>query len=296
MGRILEVLRQPEAQRAWPKPPAATPRPFRPETEASQAADAEIPFIEVGGLPQHPATAAPAAMPLEAREPFQVRFQPVAPATPQPLPARFCENLIAFHQPGHRISEQYRSVLCAITEQAPAGSPQVLLFTAPSPRAGTTTVLLNLAVTYARQNIGQIALVDTHFGRPAVAQRLGLSEAPGLQEVFAGTSCLAEALRETSLPNLFALTAGAALQAETAVLATETMRQVLRELRARFQWVFVDAPAWAGRPEVIALGSACDAVYLVTPQNHEGAAEGLDMLRLMPRHGTPLRGRIVTLQ
>jgi len=151
-------------------------------------------------------------------------------------------------------------------------------------------------VSFARQNTGRIALVDTNFHRPAVAERLGLSPSPGLQEVLSGLSCLNDAVRETPQPNLFALTAGLALRGETALLGGEAMRQILRELRGRFHWVFVDAPAWAGRPEVLALGAACDAVYLVVPQELADSPDARDVHRLMPRHGTPLRGRIVTQQ
>ncbi len=304
MARVLEVLRQTETRREWPTPPAAVPRPFRPEAEpVSPAGDDEsVPFIEVGGPrpvapPAEPCAARPARAAEEihaADNPLQVRFQPLPPTFAPPLPARFMPELVAFHQPAHRVSEQYRRVFCDITAQSPAASPQVLLFTSPRPRAGTTTVLLNLAVTYARQGTGQLALVDTHFQRPAVAERLGLAPAPGLQELLAGQTCLGDAVRETSQTNLFALTAGAALGGETALLGGETMRQLLRELRGRFHWVFVDAPSWAGRPEVVALGAACDAVYLVVPHGQDGAAEGHDMLRLLRRHGAPLRGLIFT--
>lgn len=297
MARVLEVLRQTNARREWPTPPVAAPRPFRPDMENGLAEDADVPFVEVGGPRAAPAPlqAAKISEAPTASHFLQVQFQPLPTVLAPPTPVHIAPEIVAFHQPAHRISEQYRRVLCEIGASAPAESPQVLLFTSPAPRTGTTTVLLNLAVTYARQATGRLVLVDTNFQRPAVAERLGLAPAPGLQEVLAGQSNLDEAVRESSQANLHVLTAGAALRGETALLGGEPMRQVLRELRGRYHWVFVDAPAWAGRPEVIALSSACDAVYLVVPHAHLATPEMHEAHRLLPRHGTPLRGRIVTL-
>lgn len=302
MARVLEVLRQTDARHDWPAPPVAAPRPFRPDAESVPAEETDVPFIEVGGPRTPPPPAPPAQAPEVAPAPaatgfLQVQFQPLPAvlAPSAPAPARIAPEVVAFHQPAHRVSEQYRRILCELGAQAVADAPQVLLFTAPAPRAGTTTVLLNLAVTYARQAIGQLVLVDTNFQRPAVAERLGLAPAPGLQEVLAGLTPVNEAVREAGHANLHVLTAGTALHGETALLGGEPMRQVLRELRGRFHWVFVDAPAWAGRPEVVALSAACDAVYLVAPHAHAATAEMQEVSRLLPRHGTPLRGRIVTL-
>lgn len=300
MARVLEILKQNEAPRDWPTSPVASPRPFRPDPEPAtlMEEDANVPFVEVGG-PRVVATAVPSpvmASPSAAEGHLQVQFQPLSAVLTSPSPAGLASEVVAYHQPGHRVSEQYRRVLCEIAVQAPAEARQVLLFTSPQPCAGTTTVLLNLAVSYARQNTGRIALVDTNFHRPAIAERLGLSPSPGLQEVLSGLRCVNDAVRETPQPNLFALTAGLALRGETALLGGEAMRQILRDLRGRFQWVFVDAPAWADRPEVLALGAACDGVYLVVPQAQADSPEARDVHRLMPLHGTPLRGRIVTQQ
>ena len=60
-----------------------------------------------------------------------------------------------------------------------------LLFAGAADDVGTSTVLLNLAVTLARQE-ATVTVVDAHLARPALADRLGLPPAPGLREVLAG--------------------------------------------------------------------------------------------------------------
>ena len=72
------------------------------------------------------------------------------------------------------------------------------------------------------------------------------------------------------------------------------MRSVLRHLRDRFDLVLVDAAPWDGRPEVVTLGSFCDAVYLVLRQNDAETPLVQELRQLIPQQGSRLRGCILT--
>jgi Mrp family chromosome partitioning ATPase len=225
-----------------------------------------------------------------------VTFQPW-PLEPPPLAPpgqRFSKDLLAFHCPEHPVSGQYRSLLQSLVGPQAAGRAQVLLFSAAGAGAGTTTALLNLAISAVREGNLRVVVVDADMRRPAVAERLGLTAAPGLQEVLAGKVSLQRAVQGTGLVNLWALTAGENSPGGGARLAGEAMRSVLRHLRGRFDLVLVDAPPWDGRPEVVALGSFCDTVYLVVRQDLAQTAAVQDLLELIPQQGSRLRGCILT--
>ena len=130
--------------------------------------------------------------------------------------------------------------------------------------------------------------------RPAIAKRLGLPLAPGLHEVLAGTTSLQRALQETGQLNLQALTAGEMTAPGSSRLAGEAMRSVLRHLRSRFDLALVDTLPWDGRPDVVALGSYCDSVYLVVRQADAQKPEITELLQLIPQQGSRLRGCILT--
>jgi Mrp family chromosome partitioning ATPase len=72
------------------------------------------------------------------------------------------------------------------------------------------------------------------------------------------------------------------------------IRPVLQLLRERFDLVLVDAPCWDGRSEVVALGSACDALYLVLPEAEAEAAEVEEWVRSIIQQGGRPRGCILT--
>jgi Mrp family chromosome partitioning ATPase len=308
---------QPEAEEPAAPPEAAE---FSEDEEAE-----EIPFIEVGGPHKQieasasvlaapaarqvqpaptPLPPAPPAAPVQLRavaappDPSAVavtfRPYPVAPFPPAPPAERFDPALVAYHQPNHSVSEQYRHLWRTLASPLPAGRAQVFLFTAASPFAGATTALLNLAVTAIRESKLRVVALDADVRRPALAQRLGLPPVPGLQEVLAGTISLQRAVQETGLTNLLALTAGEVGPSAGARLAGEAMRSVLRHLRGRFDLILVDAPPWDGRPEVVALGSFCDAVYLVVSEDRAQAPEVDSLLQVIPQQGGRLRGCILT--
>ena len=191
---------------------------------------------------------------------------PPEPLPLSPVPERFDRELVAIHQPDHPISEQYRTIVNNLEKQLTAVQSQVLLFTTAAPGIDTAAVLLNLAITHARQAETPTIVVDANLRRPNLAERLGLPAAPGLKNVLAGLIALPRAVQETGQPNLYALTAGKTTQENIPSIAGESLRAVLSYLRTRFDRIFVNAPCWDGRPEVITLGSGCDAVYLVIPE------------------------------
>src|SRR5205085_392203 len=83
-------------------------------------------------------------------------------------------------------------------------------FTSAASGVGTTTVLLNVAITSAHQGKLRVLAADVNLHRPPLGDRLGLRSAPGLGEVLARGLGLEEALKETGQRQLRALTAGAA--------------------------------------------------------------------------------------
>ncbi len=201
---------------------------------------------------------------------------------------------MAYHAPDQFAAQQYREVFEAVRNASAAGDrPATLLFVSALPRSGATTTLLNLAIIAAgQQRLPGVVVVDANFRRAAVAERLGLPAAPGLREAMAGTASLDEVIQATEQGNLFALTAGAGDSGGVRFVA-ETLRSLLRQLRQRYPLVFVDGPRWDGRPEVAALGAACDAVFLVTPETEAETPQTDALLRLIAEQGARLAGCIL---
>jgi Mrp family chromosome partitioning ATPase len=327
MGRTLEALKRGHALHARPEIKIAAAPSFRDQSEDARekSPDDEVPFIEVGGpgsavegsksVLARPAgrerkPAPPSATPREPRQqcvplppapvveasyPFRVAFEtlPTVNDSAKRGRSRIAPEVIAYHQPDHPLSQQYRSVLAALMAQSPLGGAQALVLAAASSGAGTTSICVNLAVTHARQSRKLVVVVDANLRRPAIATCLGLADAPGLADVLTGRFPLSRALQETAQTNLLALSSGEPISASLQWPPAEAVRSVLCQLRKQVDLVMVDAPSWDQGPELASLVTACDAVYLVLKPGEIEAPAVADLLRLIPHVGGHAAGYIV---
>ena len=317
MGRMLDALRRTDGVLSEAEQPRSSMPALVPITDAEPmlVAPDEIPFIEVGPCksmeaspsvlacspPPSPPHLSLAPSPQEHDEPSPkmasprgVQFRPLSPRSS--TRSSFAAELVAFHAPEQLAARQFREVLDALlAASAMPDRGSALLFTSVLPSCGTTTTLLNLAITAARRDRGRAIVVDAHFRRPAVADRLGLPAAPGLREVMAGTIALDEAIQTTELQNLSALTAGIRESGGVRFVA-ESLRSLLRQLRQRYPLVFVDGPRWDSKPDVMTLAAACDSVLLVVPEGEADTPQTDALLRLIPQQGARLAGCILVAE
>jgi Mrp family chromosome partitioning ATPase len=286
------------------------------ETAAPMEDDDDVPFIEVGGPREPSLRLIPSPSPGrgESRGEAAERKPKVLPLTPDPSPQRAegrrgslltirfhpvhaatisgrgpVAELIAYHQPDHAVSGQYRMLAAEIARQLPGAQPKVLLFAGGADGVGASTVLLNLAVTLARQDAG-VTLVDANLARPALAQRLGLPGGPGLREVLAGRMPAAWCLQETVQPNLFVLPGGIASPQGDEY----DMSPILGVLRERGDWTLIDAGRWDEAPLTASLAGMCDAVYLVVRQ--EALTESAALQESVMQQTGRLRGCVLTVR
>jgi Mrp family chromosome partitioning ATPase len=314
MGRLLEALRQADSPRLphpmrEDQPPILCPAVEDVPEVVQEEAGQEVPFVEVGphhsveGSPEVMATVPPLPQLHAVTTPEPTPDQPHV--TFRPLPAKrishdqpgFARELVAFHAPDMPAAVRYRELLGSLLVAVECSRPQercpVLLFTAVREGIGSTTVVLNVAITAARPGRRRVVVVDANLRRPAVAQRLNLPIAPGLREVIAGAVTLDRALRETNQKGLLALTAGLAASGPGPRFVAETMRSLLRQLRQRADLVLIDGPCWDGRPEVVSLAAAVDAVYPVFPEEEAETSQTDALLEAIAEHAGRLAGCIL---
>jgi Mrp family chromosome partitioning ATPase len=291
-----------------------------PQPSSPPAAVVDVPFIEVGG-PEGVVTSIPLpaardlVLPPPEPEADTVLEEPEAesPTLPGPnarvlsvsfhrfpksglrlIPGGVSADVIAYHQPDHPVSGEYRAVRDEIRKQFGDAGPHVFLFAAAAPVAGTTTVLLNTAVSLT-QDGAKALVVDANYDRPAVARRLGVPETPGLAEVLGQTVPLTWALQPTAVENLHVLAAGVPADGTPRAMATDLPR-LLAQLRQWFDWVLVDGGVWDEWLGQESAGPACDAVYLVTRQADIDRPEFGGLRASVADAGGVLRGYVTTRQ
>jgi Mrp family chromosome partitioning ATPase len=288
MGRMLEALRH--AHEVPPPEPALRPEPA---DAAAEPAEDVMPFIEVGGPRQAVANGARLEVPgprlatLLVPPPPTVRLQPLTKPTP-----RVAAELIAYHQPEHAVSQQYSAVFLQMAPEATGSQAGVIMLTATAAGAGTTTALLNLAISGCRQQKRRIVVVDANRDRPAAALRLGIESGVGLHDVLQGRIALEQAVLHTPQSELRLLPAGGT--ADAAAWPADALRWVLAWLRQRFDLVLLDAPAWADTPLSRALAPLADTVYVVVNASEAEQPLVRAVTRSVMHLGSRVGGLIVT--
>lgn len=316
MGRMLDLLKKADGQRP---PAAASP------TSKSDAADdcvidwavaeTPMPYIEVGGPGRavegsaevmavaHPAQVPqpPHAPPGKGRsqsillaqltdaKPLMVAFEPWTGASAGST--GMAPEIIAYHQPAHAISKQYVDLWNTMMAGFTGIACPTLLLTGLRTQVGTTTVLVNLAVTGAALGKRRVAVVDAQTKQPTVAARLGIKPELGLLDVVAGQAALEQTLLKTLVPALHALPMAG--RRDDVALTPEAVAWLIGRLRERFDAILIDGPNLTEMDALAAVVPSCDALFLVAPQG-ETKSLPRDALLTVARLGGKLRGLLHT--
>ena len=291
------------------------PRHTEPATRTQQSKECpamrsnDVPYVEIGG-PDGYVTSIPRPSIRPSEPTPTIRVEKPLPVDPQEtvlsvslhrfaqknlrvITSDIAPEVIAYHDPEHPVSDEYRQVRNQVCEQFHAGETGVILLTAATPVAGTTTVALNLAVAMTHGSSSKVLILDAHAARPAVARRMGVADTPGLAEVLNQNTPLAWAVQKTPVPNVHALSAGAASENLKRTQLADFTRLVA-QLRHWFDWIIVDGGVWPESHIRDSLGSCADATYLITRQNDIDRAEFTGLRSSILSTGAELKGYITT--
>ena len=127
---------------------------------------------------------------------------------------------------------------------------------------GKSTTLFNLA--YVCAQLGEkVLVVDSDLRRPVQHSILGMSNRFGLTNVLMRDVPIEETIKTTSVPNLHFLPSGKLPRSSLGLLDSQRMRELVKNLKARYDYVFFDSPPIMGVTDASILASEVDGVLLV---------------------------------
>jgi succinoglycan biosynthesis transport protein ExoP len=182
-------------------------------------------------------------------------------------------DLIVYKQPRSMVSEAIGHIFSSIMLSASGRPPCAIMITSPSPSDGKTTLVSNLALSYAL-NGRQVVLIDCDLRKPRLHQIFHLDSQPGMSNFLTGNATLDEILRPTGIPNLTVITSGARPPSPTNLLNSETFQQLLVQLREQFNHIIIDTPPVLGFADARIISALVDGVLLVTRQQSTHKSAG----------------------
>ena len=127
---------------------------------------------------------------------------------------------------------------------------------------GKTTTLFNLAVVCA-QNGDKVLCVDSDMRRPTLHKRFGLSNDVGLTDVLMNDVKVEDCIQTTNVPNLYFLPSGKLPKIAIGILKSQKMRDLIQDLKMRYDLVLFDSPPIMGVSDASVLASEVDFAILI---------------------------------
>ncbi|HEX7154449.1 MAG TPA: polysaccharide biosynthesis tyrosine autokinase, partial [Thermoanaerobaculia bacterium] len=169
------------------------------------------------------------------------------------------------------ISEAYRAFRTSML-LASASSPKVIVITSSFAREGKTTTSVNLATVLAQMG-KPVLLIDADLRRPRLQKVFRGKLNLGLVNYLAANIPLEDCIQETTVPNLNVVLSGPIPPNPSELLASDRMKHLIEEVRAKFAFVIFDSPPILAVTDSVVLASKADGVVLTvhgghTPREH----------------------------
>jgi polysaccharide biosynthesis transport protein len=177
--------------------------------------------------------------------------------------SREAVELVTQARPQSQMAESYRALRTSLLLSNSGTPPKIIMITSARPQEGKTTTSINTAIVLAQKGV-RVLLIDADLRRPSIHKTLGMGPRSGLSNVLTGSVTLEHAItRSPILSNLFVLPAGTPPPNPAELLASSNMRDLLTDLRDKYDHIVIDTPPTLSVTDAVVLSQRVDAIILV---------------------------------
>jgi len=167
------------------------------------------------------------------------------------------------HKDALLFHEQFRALRAKVNDYLEKKGGRTIAITSAIAEEGKTVTCVNLAMNIASTGRKKVLLVDTDMRKSNLAQGMGLEPSPGLSEYLAGNAKVKEILRNSLVPGLHVIPAGAEYHSSADLLAGEQFRSFLKSAREAFDVILMDTPPVLPVADTLSLRDQVDRFLLV---------------------------------
>lgn len=202
-------------------------------------------------------------------------------------------NMVAKWRPLSMVAEQFRVAATRLVLSSANQKSTVIVVTSALKGEGKSTTASNLAYVLAQDLGKQTLLVDCDFKRPMLHAYTGVPLKPGLVEAIYGDAPLEACLHRSGDVSLWVLPSGRRDHRLVDLTKIPQIMGILTELRARFEFIILDAPPILPLADMNLLASMAEMLVLVVRAgvtHHELVQKSLKALKPLSRAGVILTG------
>jgi len=189
------------------------------------------------------------------------------------------------------LNEAYEVLRANLVFQSRDRALGVVTFLSQNPAVGKTSAVEGFAYAAVRGG-SNVLVIDGDLRAGTLSSRLGYADAPGLTNVIVGTSSIDEAIVSLA-PGLSLLTARLPVPNPPSLLYSDEMRELMAELRDRYDLIVVDSPPIAHLADGLILASLSDGVVTVARTGVTKRSDLRAVIVSLRQSGAPLVGLVV---
>lgn len=157
---------------------------------------------------------------------------------------------------------------------------------------GKSTTALNLATVFAQAG-QRVVIVDSDLRRPTLHRLLRVSNNVGLTNCLLKQNTLEEVIQTTSVPMLDFMASGKLPSSSMSILNSPQMKDLIAELKLRYDFVFFDSPPILGVSDAAVLASEVDLAIQVIQYRRYPQPMNIRAKQLIEKAGGNLVGIVL---
>lgn len=181
------------------------------------------------------------------------------------------KSLMDRARPGAALIEPFRDLRTKV-DRLPAGDCLFLSLVPDGPAEGFAEVLVNLAAVHADAG-NTMLVIDADMRAPRLHRCFDAAQHPGLSDYLSGEMRLEETVLKTRRDNLWFMPSGPMHDDPGGLISGRRMTDLVWEMRSRFDYIFVSAPAVLEFAEAGALTEITDHTIAVTSYRSHSLAQ-----------------------
>ncbi len=157
---------------------------------------------------------------------------------------------------------------------------------------GKSTTIFNLATVFA-QSGQRIIIVDSDLRRPSLHKFFRVANNLGLTNYLLKQNTLEEVIQTSSIPTLDFMPSGKLPSSSMGILSSTAMKNLITELKARYDFVFFDSPPIMGVSDASILASEVDMTIQVIQYRRYPQPMNIRAKQLIEKVGGNLMGIVL---
>ena len=171
-------------------------------------------------------------------------------------------GILADEGPESRYAEAYRVLRTNILFARKDENLTAIVVVSAGAGEGKSTTTVNLATVFAQAGM-RVLIVDSDLRRPTLHKLFHVANDIGLTNYLLKQNTLEEVIQTTSVPMLNFMASGKLPSSSMSILNSAQMKQMIADLKQRYEFVFFDSPPILGVSDASVLASEVDIVVQV---------------------------------